>query len=41
MGKKAKSAAGIARASQRKLDKSLFPEPPKPPEEEVSMIFVF
>lgn len=35
MGKKAKSAGGIAKASLRKVDKSTLPPPPPPPEEEV------
>jgi len=34
MGKKAKSQAKIARAADRKVDKSTLPPPPPPPEEE-------
>jgi hypothetical protein len=35
MGKKSKQAAGIAKAANRKLDKSVLPAPPLPPEAEV------
>lgn len=35
MGKKAKKASGIAKASMRKLDKASLPPPPVPVEEEV------
>jgi len=35
MGKKAKNAAGIAKAAGRKIDKSQLPPPPPPPEEEL------
>ena len=35
MGKKAKKASGIAKASMRKLDKAMLPPPPVPVEEEV------
>lgn len=35
MGKKAKSTSGIAKAAERKIDKSTLPPPPPPPEEEV------
>eukprot|EP00543_Licmophora_paradoxa_P009057 CAMPEP_0202445892 /NCGR_PEP_ID=MMETSP1360-20130828/4609_1 /ASSEMBLY_ACC=CAM_ASM_000848 /TAXON_ID=515479 /ORGANISM="Licmophora paradoxa, Strain CCMP2313" /LENGTH=413 /DNA_ID=CAMNT_0049062297 /DNA_START=42 /DNA_END=1283 /DNA_ORIENTATION=- len=34
MGKKAKSSSGIAKAADRKIDKSTLPPPPPPPEEE-------
>lgn len=34
MGKKAKKASGIAKASMRKLDKAMLPPPPVPVEEE-------
>mmetsp|Transcript_25701 Transcript_25701/g.37906 ORF Transcript_25701/g.37906 Transcript_25701/m.37906 type:complete len:419 (-) Transcript_25701:86-1342(-) len=35
MGKKAKTVSGIAKAAERKLDKSTLPAPPLPPDEEV------
>jgi len=35
MGKKAKNAAGLAKAAGRKIDKTLLPPPPVPPEEEL------
>lgn len=35
MGKKSKHAAGLARAANRKIDKSILPDPPPPPEEEL------
>lgn len=35
MGKKSKHAAGLAKAANRKLDKSILPAPPPPPELEV------
>lgn len=35
MGKKARNAAGLAKAAGRKLDKSQLPPPPVPPEEEL------
>lgn len=35
MGKKSKHAAGLAKAANRKIDKSILPAPPPPPEEEV------
>lgn len=35
MGKKAKSAAKVQKAAERKIDKSQLPPPPPPPEEEV------
>lgn len=35
MGKKAKNAAGQAKAAGRKIDKSQLPPPPPPPEEEL------
>ena len=36
MGKKAKTAAKVLKAAERKIDKSQLPPPPPPPEEEVS-----
>jgi hypothetical protein len=38
MGKKAKSAGGVAKASSRKPDRSTWPPPPKPIHEEVSVM---
>jgi tetratricopeptide (TPR) repeat protein len=35
MGKKSKQAAGLAKAANRKIDKSILPAPPPPPEDEV------
>jgi len=35
MGKKARNAAGLAKAAGRKIDKSQLPPPPVPPEEEL------
>lgn len=35
MGKKSKHAAGLAKAANRKIDKSILPAPPPPPEEEL------
>lgn len=35
MGKKSKQAAGLARAANRKLDKSILPAPPPKPEDEL------
>jgi hypothetical protein len=35
MGKKSKQASGLARAAERKIDKSQLPPPPPPPEEEI------
>jgi len=36
MGKKAKNASGLNKASQRKINKASLPPPPAPVEEEVS-----
>ena len=33
MGKKSKQASGLAKAADRKIDKSQLPPPPPPPEE--------
>ena len=41
MGKKSKQAAGLAKAANRKIDKSILPAPPPPPEEEVRFLSPF